>query len=70
MRKTECRTYATNLLEGGVHQFILKKNKGASTAMLERYKKPTSNVASAAELTKGGRINDDGRIRALEWLNG
>ncbi len=61
-------TYATNLLESGVHQFILAKNMGTSTAMLERHYGHTSNVASAAELTKGSRVNGDGQVRALEWL--
>ena len=62
-------TYATDMLEAGVHQFILAKNMGTSTAMLERHYGHTSNVASAAELTKGSRISDDGQVRALEWLS-
>jgi integrase len=62
-------TYATNLLEGGVHQFILAKNMGTSTAMLERHYGHTSNVASAAELTKGGRVSGDGQVKVLEWIH-
>jgi integrase len=61
-------TYATNLLEGGVHQFILAKNMGTRTAVLEKHYGHTSNVASAAELTKGSRINGYGHVNALEWL--
>jgi hypothetical protein len=55
------------MLEAGVHQFILAKNMGTSTAMLERHYGHTSNVASAAELTKGSGIKRDGQVRALEW---
>ena len=61
-------TYATNLLEGGVHQFILAKNMGTSTAMLERHYGHTSNVASAAELTKSGRCVGNGEVKVLEWI--
>ena len=61
--------YATNLLEGGVHQFILAKNMGTSTAMLERHYGHTSNVASAAELTKSGRCVGKGQVKVLEWIH-
>jgi len=36
--------------------------------MLERHYGHTSNVASAAELTKGSRVTGDGQVRVLEWL--
>ena len=29
---------------------------------------PTSNVASAAELTKGGAFKDNTKAKALDWL--
>lgn len=63
-------TYATFRLQEGVHQFILAKNMGTSTSMLEKHYGHTSNVASAAELTKGGRFKGDKKAKALEWLEG
>jgi integrase len=47
-------TYATFRLQEGVHQFVLAKNMGTSVVMLEKHYGHTSNVASAAELTKSG----------------
>ena len=44
-------TYATFLLQEGVHHFILAKNMGTSVAMLEKHYGHTSNVGSVAELT-------------------
>jgi len=63
-------TYATNLLEIGVHHFILAKNMGTSIAMLERHYGHTSNVASAVELTKGGRCVGIGEVKVVEWIEG
>jgi integrase len=61
-------TYATFRLQEGVHQFILARNMGTSTAMLEKHYGHTSNVASAAELTKGGNFKGDKKVKALDWL--
>lgn len=61
-------TYATFRLQEGVHQFILARNMGTSTAMLEKHYGHTSNVASAAELTKGGRFKSAGKAMAVDWL--
>ena len=41
---------------------------GTSTAMLEKHYGHTSNVASAAELTKGGKFKGDKRVKAVDWL--
>lgn len=60
-------TYATFRLQEGVHQFILAKNMGTSTAMLEKHYGHTSNVASAAELTKGGNFKGDKKSKAVTW---
>ena len=61
-------TYATFRLQEGVHQFILARNMGTSTAMLEKHYGHTSNVASAAELTKGGRYKGGIKATAVDWL--
>ena len=61
-------TYATFRLQEGVHQFILAKNMGTSTAMLEKHYGHTSNVASAAELTKGGQFKSGKKAGAVDWL--
>jgi integrase len=61
-------TYATFRLQEGVHQFILAKNMGTSTAMLEKHYGHTSNVASAAELTKGGVFKSGKKAGAVDWL--
>jgi len=61
-------TYATFRLQEGVHQFILARNMGTSVAMLEKHYGHTSNVASAAELTKGGNFKIGVKSNALEWL--
>jgi len=61
-------TYATFRLQEGVHQFILARNMGTSTAMLEKHYGHTSNVVSAAELTKGGNFKGDKKVKALDWL--
>ena len=63
-------TYATFRLQEGVHQFILARNMGTSTAMLEKHYGHTSNVASAAELTKGGRFKGGKKAGAVDWLVG
>ena len=44
-------------IAGGIHQFILARNIGTSTAMLEEHYGHSSNVASAAELTKSENFN-------------
>jgi len=62
-------TYATFRLQEGVHQFILARNMGTSTAMLEKHYGHTSNVASAAELTKGGRFKGGNKAKSVDWLN-
>jgi len=62
-------TYATFRLQEGVHHFILARNMGTSTEMLEKHYGHTSNIASAAELTKGGTFNGDKKkATAIDWL--
>ena len=61
-------TYATFRLQEGVHQFILARNMGTSVAMLEKHYGHTSNVASAAELTKGSGFRAQTRTEPLAWL--
>lgn len=61
-------TYATKRLQEGVHQFVLARNMGTSVAMLERHYGHTSNVASAAELTKWGRFKGGSKSAAVDWL--
>ncbi len=64
-------TYATFRLQEGVHQFILAKNMGTSTAMLERHYGHTSNIASAEELTKGGAFKGGkNKATSIDWLMG
>ena len=36
--------------------------------MLEKHYGHTSNVASAAELTKGGTFKGDKKAKAVDWL--
>jgi len=62
-------TYATFRLQEGVHHFILARNMGTSTEMLEKHYGHTSNIASAAELTKGGTFNGHKKkATAIDWL--
>ncbi len=61
-------TYATLRLQEGVHQFVLAKNMGTSVAMLKKHYGHTSNVASAAELTKGGNFKGDKKAKTVDWL--
>jgi integrase len=61
-------TYATFRLQDGVHQFVLAKNMGTSVAMLEKHYGHTSNVASAAELTKSGNFKGGKKTKAVDWL--
>lgn len=61
-------TYATFRLQEGVHQFVLAKNMGTSVAMLEKHYGHTSNVSSAAELTKGGTFKGDKKAKSVDWL--
>lgn len=61
-------TYATFRLQEGVHQFVLAKNMGTSVAMLEKHYGHTSNIASAAELTKGGSFKGDKKTKSVDWL--
>jgi hypothetical protein len=42
----------TNLLEGGVLQFILARDVGRRVARLEKHYEHASNVARIADLTK------------------
>lgn len=57
-------TYATFRLGEGVHQFVLAQNMGTSVSMLEKHYGHTSNIASVAELTKGGSK----KSTTIEWL--
>ena len=61
-------TYATYRLQEGVHQFILAKNMGTSIAMLEKHYGHTSNVTSAAELTKMGTFKKGKKAKAVDWV--
>jgi integrase len=61
-------TYATFRLQEGVHQFVLAKNMGTSVAMLEKHYGHTSNIASAAELTKGGNFRGEKKTKTVDWL--
>ena len=61
-------TYATFRLQEGVHQFVLAKNMGTSVAMLEKHYGHTSNVASAAELTKSGSFKSGKKAKTVDWL--
>ncbi len=47
---------------------MLDKNMGTSTAALERHYGHTSNVASAAELTEGGRFKGWNKAGAVDWV--
>jgi integrase len=61
-------TYATFRLREGVHQFILAKNMGTSTAMLEKHYGHTSSIASTEELTKRGNIGREKSEKTIDWL--
>ena len=61
-------TYATFRLQEGVHQFVLAKNMGTSVVMLEKHYGHTSNVASAAELTKSVTFKSGKKAKAVDWL--
>ena len=62
-------TYATFRLHEGVHQFTLARNMGTSVAMLEQYYGHTSNVTSAAELTKASKKRRQSeKAPDLSWL--
>ena len=61
-------TYATFRLQEGVHQYILARNMGTSTAMLEKHYGHTSNVVNAAELTKRTGGSKSRKIGAVDWL--
>jgi len=62
-------TYATFRLHEGVHQFTLARNMGTSVAMLEQYYGHTSNVTSAAELTKSSKKRRKSeKASDLSWL--
>jgi hypothetical protein len=47
---------------------VLAKNMGTSVAMLEKHYGHTSNVALAAELTKGGTFRGDKKTKTVDWL--
>jgi integrase len=62
-------TYATFRIQEGVNHYILAKNMGTSVEMLEKHYGHTTNVTSAAELTKGGTFKGDkNRASAIDWL--
>ncbi|MBS1984278.1 MAG: tyrosine-type recombinase/integrase [Bdellovibrionales bacterium] len=61
-------TYATFRLHAGVNQYLLARNMGTSVAMLEQFYGHTSNVVSAAELTKRGGRKTRGSASSLQWL--
>ena len=64
-------TYVTFRIQEGVNHYILAKNMGTSVEMLEKHYGHTSNIASAAELTKGGTFNGDKKkATAIDWLLG
>lgn len=63
-------TYATFRLQEGVHQYILAKNMGTSTAMLEEHYGHTSNLVNAAELTKRTGGSKTRKVGAVDWLMG
>ena len=62
-------TYATFRIQEGVNHYILAKNMGTSVEMLEKHYGHTTNVTSAAELTKGGTFRGDkNKASAIDWL--
>ena len=62
-------TYATFRIQEGVNHYILAKNMGTSVEMLEKHYGHTTNVTSAAELTKGGKFKGDkNKASAIDWL--
>lgn len=61
-------TYATFCLQHGVSVYTLAKNMGTSVAMIEQYYGHTTNIASAAELTKKVKKQASGAASSLSWL--
>ena len=61
-------TYATFCLQHGVQVYTLAKNMGTSVAMIEQYYGHTTNIASAAELTKRIKKQASGAASSLSWL--
>ena len=61
-------TYATFCLQHGVAVYTLAKNMGTSVAMIEQYYGHTTNIASAAELTKKVKKQASGAASSLSWL--
>jgi len=61
-------TYATFCLQHGVQVYTLAKNMGTSVAMIEQYYGHTTNIASAAELTKRVKKQASGAASSLSWL--
>ena len=62
-------TYATFRIQEGVNHYILAKNMGTSVEMLEKHYGHTTNVTSAAELTKGGTFKGDkNKASAIDWI--
>lgn len=61
-------TYATFCLQHGVQVYTLAKNMGTSVAMIEQYYGHTTNIASAAELTKRVKKQASGAASSLIWL--
>ncbi len=61
-------TYATFRLQNGVQVYSLAKNMGTSVAMIEQYYGHTTNVTSAAELTKQIKKEATGASSSLSWI--
>ena len=61
-------TYATFCLQHGVQVYTLAKNMGTSVAMIEHYYGHTTNIQSAAELTKKVKKQASGAASSLSWL--
>jgi integrase len=61
-------TYATFRLQNGVQVYTLAKNMGTSVAMIEQYYGHTTNLTSAAELTKQIKKEATGASSSLSWL--
>lgn len=57
------------VIQEGVNHYILAKNMGTSVEMLEKHYGHTTNVTSAAELTKGGTFKgSNNKASAIEWV--
>ena len=62
-------TYATFRIQENVNHYTLAQNMGTSVEMLEKHYGHTTNVTSAAELTKGGTFKgDQNKSAAIDWI--